>query len=120
MIKRVLIGLAILVAGALSVAIYRFNLAGDGSALTGQTRADFTRSTVEGCVGRQKAAAGDEGLDPAVIDRFCACYADDLAKRVTTADLDRLVGRPPADIQAEMRARMEEADRVCLAALDKP
>lgn len=119
MIKRVLIGLAILAAGALSVAIYRFNLSAGGEPLAGQTRADFVRSTVEGCVGRQKAEAGNEGLDPAVIDRFCGCYAENLAKRLNTADLDRLVGRPPADIQAEMRPRMEEADRVCLAALDK-
>lgn len=120
MIKRLLIGLAILAAGALSVAIYRFNLSGDGSPLSGQTRADFVRSTVEGCVDRQKAAAGNEDLEPGVIDRFCACYADELAKHVTTSDLDRLVGRPPADIQTEMRPRTEDADRVCLAALDQP
>jgi hypothetical protein len=119
MIKRVLICLAVVAAGALAIAVHRFNLSGGGAPLSGQTRADFMRSVVEGCATRQKASPGNENLDPAVIERFCGCYADELVKHVSTADLERLTGRAAAEIQSEMRPRMAEADRACLKALDE-
>lgn len=119
MTKRLLIGLAVLAAVAFAASIVGFSLSGGGQPLSGQTRADFMRSAIEACTALQKASPGNQGVEQARIDRFCGCYADALVKRVSTADLDRLTDKAPADIQAEMRPRMEDADRVCLAEVDK-
>lgn len=119
--QRILLGVLAVAAIALGVAIWRFNMAGEaGAPLAGQTRADFVRSAVEACTARQKAAPVDPDVTPETIGRFCDCYGETLARRVTTADLARLTGRPAAEIQATMREKTQDIDAVCLARLDEP
>lgn len=121
MAKRIVLGALLLAVMALGVAIWRFNAAGDGGQpLSGQLRADFVRSAVEACAVRQKAAPVDADVTPETIGRFCDCYGETLARRVTTGDLDRLTGRSPAEIQAAMREKTGDVDAVCLAKLDEP
>ncbi|PZQ19133.1 MAG: hypothetical protein DI565_01755 [Ancylobacter novellus] len=117
MAKRIVIGVLILAIAALGVAIWRFNTATEGQPLSGRTRADFVRSAQDGCATRQREA--DASLDAALVAKFCSCYAEGLAQRVTTADLDRLTGRAASEIQADMRAKMEDADRVCAAKVEE-
>lgn len=121
MLKRVLIGIAIVAAGALGVAIYQFNVSGGGSGgtLSGQARADFVRSAATGCVATQKASPQNAEVGQPVIEAYCGCYAEALAKRITTKDLETLTGRAPAEMQAEVRPKMEDSERVCMATLDE-
>lgn len=117
--KRILLGVLAVAVVALGVAIWRFNMRGEGQPLSGQTRADFVRSAVEACTARQKATPVDADVTPETIGKFCDCFGETLARRVTTADLDRLTGRPPAEIQAAMREKTGDVDAVCLARLDE-
>ena len=116
MAKRIVLGVLVLAMAALGVAIWRFNTAAEGQPLSGRVRADFVRSAQDACATRQRAE--DASLDAALVARFCACYAEALAQRVSTADLDRLTGRAASEIQADMRARMEDADHVCAAKVE--
>lgn len=119
MAKRIVLGALLVAALALGVAIWRFNTAEDaGQPLSGWMRADFVRSAVEACAARQKATPADAGVTPETIGRFCDCYGETLARRMTTRDLDRLTGHAPAEIQAAMREKTGDVDAVCLAKLD--
>jgi hypothetical protein len=110
----VLVGIAAVALAALAVAIWRFNASTPGERLAGQGRADFVRSAVEGCLATQREAARERQAPEGTIERFCGCYAEALADRVTTADLDRLAGKPPAEIQSIMRDKMRAADDACV------
>jgi len=119
MAKRIVLGVLLIAVLALGVAIWRFNTVGDrGAPISGQARADFVRSSVEACTIRQKASPSDADVTPETIGRFCDCYGETLARRVTTGDLERLSGRPAAEIQAAMREKTGDVDAVCLARLD--
>lgn len=119
MTKRIVLALALLAVTALGVAIYRFNKADPNRALSGPTRADFVRSAADGCATRQKAAPDNAQVTPATIEKFCGCYAEALAKRVTAADVTRFTGAKPADIQTAMREKMVESETLCLDRLDE-
>jgi hypothetical protein len=112
--RHVLVGIAAVALAALAVAIWRFSASTPGAPLAGQSRADFARSAVEGCLATQRAAARDRPAPEGAIERFCGCYAEALADRVTAAELDRLAGKPPAEIQSIMRDKMRAADDACV------
>ena len=118
MMRRIVLGVALLGALGLGVAIVRFTMSSAGRPLSGDTRASFVRSANDACVGQKKADPENAGATPELIARFCDCYAETLAKRISTADLDRLTGKSPADIQAEMRPKTKDADEVCAARID--
>jgi hypothetical protein len=118
--KRILIGLALAVALALGISIWRFSDSDGGVPLSGQTRSSFVASAVEACLTRQRAEPGSAGLPAETLNRFCGCYAETLAGAVSTADLDRLARLSPADIQSTMRDRMAKADRTCASRLGEP
>lgn len=118
MAKRVVIGVALLLAAALAFAIVRFNLSDPTRDLSSQTRADFVRSAMEACTARQKASPGNADLPQKTIDGFCGCYAESLARRVSAEDVSRLASSKPDEIQTAMREKMVEAEGVCLDRLD--
>lgn len=119
MARRLIVGIALLAAVALSVSIWRFNAAREADpALSGEVRAGFLKSAVESCVSLQKASPDNADVPAATISAYCECYADALASRITASDLDRLRGRPAAEMQAEMRPKMAESEKACFAKLD--
>jgi hypothetical protein len=119
--KRILIAMLAVAIAAFAITLWRFKTAETpGAPLADATRAGFVRSAIEACTARQKAAPADADVTPETIGRFCACYGETLAGRVTTTDLERLTGKPAAEIQAEMREKTQDIDAVCLARLDEP
>lgn len=119
MARRIAMGIVLLALVALGVSIWRFNAARDaGPPLSGEVRAGFLKSAVDGCVALQKASPDNASVPPATITAYCECYADAMASRVTAGDLDRLRGKQPADMQAEMRPKMEQAEQSCMAKID--
>lgn len=118
MTKRLVLGLAFLVLVAFAVAVYRFNAGLGDKPLDGQTRADLVRSASESCIARQKVAPGNAAVSAETIGGFCACYAEALAKRVTSGEVNRLTGAAAGDIQTALREKMVDAESVCLDRLD--
>lgn len=118
-LRRIVLAIAVVATAALAAAIWRFNVSPPaGQPLSGAMRSSFVRSAVEACAAQKKASPENAGATPEMISRFCDCYAESLATQVTTADLDRFTGRKPAEIQAEMRPKMDEADESCAERID--
>ncbi|WP_020177522.1 hypothetical protein [Methylopila sp. M107] len=119
MVRRTLVGVALLAAIALGVSIWKFNADREsGPPISGETRAGFLKSAVGGCVALQKASPANAEIPAETITSYCECYADTLAGRVTASDIDSLRGKSTAEMQAAMRPKMAASEQVCLSKLD--
>ena len=87
--------------------------------LDASARARFVDSTAQACLRAQNSDPAGKAFSPDVIDRYCHCYANGMADRLSDDDLKALATMEKAARASKMQPMIEAASAPCLKALPK-
>jgi hypothetical protein len=83
--------------------------------LTGTVRSSFVSGAMHGCV--RDAINDPVPLPPDSVIRYCDCYANALADRLSAGELNAIQAMRPRDQDAAMRPSKQAASRSCTASV---
>ena len=105
---------------ALLVSRYSGELFGTGeTALNAAARAKFVDSTAQACLQAQNSDPASKAFAPEVIERYCHCYSNGMADRLSDDDLKALATMERSARVNKVQPIVEAASAPCLQALPK-
>ena len=105
---------------AFFVSRYSGELFGTGdTALNEATRSRFVNSTAQACLQAQNGDPASKAFSPEVIDRYCHCYANGMADRLSDDDLKALATMERSARVSKVQPIVEAASAPCLQALPR-